>query len=558
MLRSLSIRDFTIIDALEIEFEPGFGAITGETGAGKSILIDALGLLLGDRADSAMVAEDRNRAELSALFELDRDHPARGWLADQALEDGESVLLRRSLPADGASRAWINGQPATVGQLREVGTLLVEIHGQHEHQRLTDPTFQRQWLDRHVDAPILEAVIEAAATFRESEQALEALVREAGSDSDQELLKFQLEELQRLNLSEGEFDRLETEQRRLASVEDLRQACSDALAAIEGEDGDGAATLAGRAARALEPLADRASELAEVVEMVATARVNLDEAGRALNRLNDDLESDPRRLDEIDRRLARALELARKHHVEPEDLTALQHELEQKWERISQYDTEREQAERRLAEARSAWTAAAGKLNKARTKAAGTLAASAADALHALGMADAELTIAVEPAVEPREAARVSADGADRIEILFSANPGQTPKPLKRVASGGELSRLSLAMIIASAEPADGLVRIFDEIDAGVGGETAHRVGEFLKKASAGGQAFCVTHLAQVASRADHQFQVLKQPADGTTRVTVQALGRDERIVELARMLGSASSTTSRQHATAMLGESGD
>lgn len=552
MLRSLAIRDFTIVDQLELEFEPGFGAITGETGAGKSILVDALGLLLGDRADSGVVAQDRDKAELSAWFELPEAHPAQTWLQEHAIDDGGQVLLRRSIPANGTSRAWINGQPVTVGQMKSLGALLVEIHGQHEHQRLADPAHQRAWLDRGVDASTRAAVGKAADAYRSARRELSELEIDAGSDVD--LLRFQLRELDDLDLADGELEALESEQRRLASIEDLQRACADALAALDGDPGNsdersGALDLAARARRALDAVADRDDSFKDVAEMLGTARVHLEESSHALARINDGLEADPERLDAVDRRLGRILELSRKHRCEAETLPRLSRELRERLERIEGAEEARSAAKARVDDSRTSWLDAAQDLHDARIEAAGALSGRVADALAALGM---EAT-RIEFQLDFDAAAPVTDHGADSIDILFSANPGQPAKPLRKVASGGELSRLSLAMIIASAEPAEGLVRIFDEIDAGVGGETAHKVGEFLHAAGVGGQAFCVTHLAQVAARADHQFRVIKQSGKGRTRVDVESLDRETRIGELARMLGSASAETSREHAKSLL-----
>ncbi|MBY6203470.1 DNA repair protein RecN [Halomonas denitrificans] len=550
MLRSLAIRDFTIIDRLELEFGAGFGAITGETGAGKSILIDALGLLLGDRADSAVVATDADRAELNALFQLDPDHPARAWLAEQAMDDGDELLLRRSVPADGASRGWINGHPATVGQMKDLGTLLVEIHGQHEHQRLADPVHQRRWLDRGVPVELRRAVRDAARSHADARRELAAL--DEDTDADPELLRFQLDELDALDLGDTELADLEAEQRRLASVEDLQRAAAAAIAALDGDaDGSdaGAVALTVRGIRAIDGVTDRDPAFAEAREMLATARVHLEESGRTLTRLAETLEADPERLDAVDRRLGRIMELARKHRCEPEALPALRGELRDRLERIDNAAEARERAEQTLRQRRAEWLDASRALHEARQSAANSIGEDVADALSALGMDTAR----IEFEIDFDEGAAVADHGADRVDFLFSANPGQPPRALKRVASGGELSRLSLAMIVASAEPARGVVRIFDEIDAGVGGETAHRVGEFLHRAGADGQAFCVTHLAQVAARADRQYRVVKQSADGRTRVRVDALDSEARVAELARMLGSTTGETSRRHAEALL-----
>lgn len=549
MLRSLAIRNFTIIDSLELSFESGFGAITGETGAGKSILIDALGQLLGDRAESTLVADGSRQADLTAGFELSDDHPARAWLHEQALDDdGELLLLRRVIPAEGASRAWINGQPAAIGQLREIGALLIEIHGQHEHQRLMDNSYQRAWLDRQLAAAVRETVAESARRFNERNKELETLTADGGSD-DIETMQFQLAELDRLDLQENEFEQLEIDQRRLASVDELQRAYASALEALTGEQ-PSAAGLAQRARRALDALSDREPELADILEMIDTAQVNLDEAGGALQRLDQSLENDPARLEAVEQRLTRAISLARKHGVEPDALPRVRAELRHRIDRIDQLQAEREAAEERVQAARDHWRECAGQLHDARARAAVESGKRVGQTLAELGMTEARLEFELD--FDPE--GPVSPRGADQVEMLFSANPGQSPKPLKRVASGGELSRLSLAMIIAATEQAEGRVRIFDEIDAGVGGETAHAVGRFLKQASEAGQALCVTHLAQVAARADYQFRVDKQAGKAKTRVSIQRLDDGERVIELARMLGSAESETSRRHAETMLG----
>jgi len=547
MLRSLAIRNFTIIDELELEFGDGFGAITGETGAGKSILVDALSQLLGDRADTGLVAEGADRADLSATFELPAGHAAADWLAEQALDD-ETLVLRRVIPAEGASRAWINGQPAAIGQLREVGALLVEVHGQHEHQQLTAPARQRDWLDRHADPSIRRRVVETAVAHAQRRRELDDLLGEFGAGEDLDYLRYQLAELDQLALEDGEFETLETRQRRLASVEELQRAYAEAIEAIDGESRS-ALSLGHAAQRVLEPLADREPALTDVLEMLDTARVNLGEAAAALHRLGDDLENDPASLERVEQRMSTAIALARKHGVEPARLPDAHRRLRERLERLSAFDARRAEAEQALKQAAGQWREAARALGAERRRVADALVDRIVAALSELGMADARVEFHIQH--DPERA--VAATGADDVELLFSANPGQSPAPLKRVASGGELSRLGLALIIAGGDDAEGRVRIFDEIDAGVGGETAHAVGRFLRRASIGGQAFCVTHLAQVAACADRQFRVTKRPDGNATRVAVQRLDAEQRIVELARMLGSADAKTGREHARAML-----
>jgi len=551
MLRALAIRDFTIIERLELEFEAGFGAITGETGAGKSILVDALAQLLGDRGDSTLVAEGCSQADLTATFELEVEHPARHWLDQQALDSEDLLLLRRVIPAEGSSRAWVNGQPVTIAQLRELGQLLVEIHGQNEHQRLGQAAHQRQWLDRQIEPQALQHVAEAARRHAQASTALETLLAEAGNPAERELVEFQLRELDRLGLAEGELEQLETEQRRLASIDELQSGTGLALDALSGEEENSASHRVHQALRALEPLTDREPELVEASEMLATAAVNLEEAARAVRRLQDTLEHDPERLVEVERRLARVLELARKHRIEATALPGRTNALRQRLERMSHFDEQRQDLETAVVQAELAWRQQAEALHGLRQQAASTLGRGIEAALAELGMQDAR----VEFAIEHDRKAAVSRHGADRIEILFSANPGKSPRPLSRIASGGELSRFSLALIIAAGESGRGMVRIFDEIDAGVGGETAHAVGRFLSRAGRQGQAFCVTHLAQVAACADSQWKVSKDNAEGRTRVELQRLDAASRIDEIARMLGASGSESARRHADALLAE---
>ncbi len=554
MLRSITIRDFTIIDRLELELEAGFGAITGETGAGKSILIDALAQLLGERGNTSLVAADAERADLTAAFELAPDHPACAWLRDQELPDEMPLLLRRVIPVNGSSRAWIAGQPATVSQLRELGALLVEIHGQHEHQRLTDRQWQRRWLDRHVDPELIARIETRAQEWRQAQRALEALENEAGDQQQQELLTWQVGELDRLALADGEIEQIEIEQRRLGSFEDLKHGIATALKALHDDQQVSATQLVREAARSLEPLLERDPGLPEVAEMITSASVNIEEAGRTLQRLYDDLEHDPARLAELEQRLGRAGELARKHQVRAEQLPAVHRQLRERLEAIEGYATRREALSKTLETALGVWREAAIDLNRARCEISPVLAHGMRQTLEELGMGEA----AVEFRIDHDQDAEVSPSGADRIEILFSANPGQPPRPLSRIASGGELSRFSLAMIIAGSEDGSDRLRLFDEIDAGVGGQTAHAVGRFLRKASRGGQAFCVTHLAQVAACADQQWRVVKNRTKSDTSVSIQHLDREARIQELARMLGSENSGAGRRHAEAMLVEAGD
>lgn len=549
MLRHLAIRNFAIIEAIDIDVEPGFTVITGETGAGKSILVDALGLLLGDRADSGQIATDSDRAELEAVFSLDGNAPARDWLDDQALLDDDTLIVRRVISASGGSRAWINGRSATVGQLGELGDHLVEIHGQHEHQRLSRPERQRELLDRRVDRALRAAVARAYEKWRAARDALEEFEREAGDPDQLELLRFQAGELDELALAAGEFAKLEEEQERLARADDIRLALATARQALDSEEGPSARDLLRQAIGAIEPVRELEPELGETAAMLEEAAVNIDEAIGGLERLASRELGDPERLSAVNHRLETALDLARKHRVQPSELPELTARLSERLERLENQGERRDELASAEAHARREWLAAADRLSEARRTAADALSEEVDARLAELGMDTARVSFEIESRPEPDPAEH----GRDRVSIGFTANPGASPQPLARVASGGELSRVALALMIAEDRERAPVTRVFDEVDAGVGGETAHAVGRFLRAAAGAGQAMCVTHLAQVAACADHQISVIKERAGNTTALRVQTLDARARQSEIARMLGSTDSRRSLAHAKELL-----
>lgn len=553
MLRHLAIRHFAIISEVEIDIEPGFTAITGETGAGKSILVDALGLLLGDRAESGLIAEGHKQAELEAVFALDGDTAARQWLEEHALDEGDELIVRRVLTTPSGSRAWINGRSATVGQLAELGSRLVEIHGQHEHQQLEKPAVQRQLLNRRVDSQTLEAVANGYESWQAARASLDEL-EAAGANADQlDLLRFQVRELSELALADGEFESLESEQERLARSDDVRLAVAGAAKALDSDEGAGARGLIHQAIQALEPVRQLEPGLEETAKMLEEARINIDEAQATLERMGSEDEGDPERLAIVNRRLERTLDLARKHRVRPDELPALAQRLSQRLESLENQGERKQELVAELERSFERWREAARRLSRERSEAADTLSGLITARLAELGMDTAQFRFRVEPDAD----APPSFHGMDRVRIEFSANPGQPLQPLSKVASGGELSRVALALMIA-ADRLDGpRTRIFDEVDAGVGGETAHIVGQFLREAAGTGQAMCVTHLAQVAARADHQLRVRKEKDKTATALAVETLGGESRQREIARMLGNADSEKSRAHAAELLDGTG-
>jgi len=551
MLRALAIRNFAIISELDLKLEPGFTAITGETGAGKSILVDALGLLLGDRAESSLVAPESKQAELAATFSLEGMPHARDWLEAQAMEEDDELLLRRVISADGRSRAWVNGRSATVGQLGELGALLVEIHGQHEHQQLEKPDTQRRLLDGEIEADRVITVAEAFNDWRAARLNLERLEKDAGDPDQLELLRFQCRELDQLNLLDGEFAELEKDQERLSRSDEIRLAASRSTAALDHDESPSVRTLLHETLHELGRVAEFEPRLAEAAGMLEEARINVDEAFAVIERVGEEETGDPERLAEVNHRLEKSLDLARKHRVEPGDLPALAASLNDRLGRLEHQGERRGELEKAIEIAEQAWRKHADALSETRMKAAKSLSAKACECLAELGMDQASLVFRVTPDT----CSAPTAHGQDRIAIEFSANPGQPPRPLAKVASGGELSRVALALMIATGHRQGPHTRIFDEVDAGVGGETAHAVGRFLRQAAGEGQALCVTHLAQVAACADHQLRVTKFSENGTTTTRIEQLDSKGREKEIARMLGSAESSTSLAHAAEMLGK---
>jgi len=551
MLRALSIRHFAIIEHLELDFQDGFTAITGETGAGKSILIDALGQVLGQRADSGLIMAGCDQAELAARFELGPESPARTWLDDQAMAEGNELLVRRILSTQGTSRAWINGHVATIGQLDQLGSMLVEIHGQHAHQQLNRPGIQRGLIDQRLPGNELSRVRSAYRTWRASRDALASFEADAGDPGQIDLLRFQCRELDDLALEDGEFERLETEQERLARSDEIQSSAVRARTALDSDDHPAARSLLLEASNAMDRVRELDPAFEAIHGLLAEARINIDEAIGELERFTTEDEVEPGRLETINQRLGSILELARKHRIQPAELPDMHRQLAARLEQVDDQDSRRSQLESDLDRARESWREAARRLSQARKVVAEELATEVTGLLGELGMDTARIRFEVSPDA----AAAPAVHGQDQIEILFTANPGQSLRPLSRVASGGELSRVSLALMVATRPTRGPASRVFDEVDAGIGGETAHVVGRFLRQAAGDGQAFCVTHLAQVAACADHQLSVRKRHEGEATRIRIDTLDARGRLDEIARMLGSSESSKSRAHARELLAE---
>jgi DNA repair protein RecN (Recombination protein N) len=511
--------------------------ISGETGAGKSLLVDALGFLSGARADSGVVRHGAERAELVAVFDLADAPDAAAWLHEQELDDddGTACQLRRTLRADGGSKAWINGRPATIAQLAELAGRLVEIHGQHEHQALMSRGSQLALLDAYGRHDALLASVQDAArrwtTFVRERDALS----QRGDPSDRiAFLEHQQQELQRDALAPVEFAELVATHRRHAHAAGLIAACDAAAARLGGEDGPSLGRQLQQVRNELARQAEHEPRLSEIDAMLDTAAIQLDEAASLLERVRADLDVDPAAFDELDRRLARLHDLARKHRVTPDALasqrdaiTAEIESLRGAGERVRALDADIESA-------RKTWQQHAVALSEARTQAARSLSSATTALIGELGMGGGTFDVALERS----DHGDPDPQGAERVEFLVAANPGQPARALRKVASGGELSRISLAIEVAALGLDAVPTMVFDEVDSGIGGAVADIVGQKLRALGAKRQALCVTHLPQVAAQGHAHYRVSKAAGDGMTQSAVRRLAAKEREEELARMLG--------------------
>lgn len=550
MLRRLSIRDFVIVDRLELEFKPGFGVLTGETGAGKSILLDALGLALGGRTDAGVVRSGRERTDVSAEFALPPSDSLAAWCADQAipLED-DALLLRRVIEAGGRSRAWVNGVPVTLTQMREIGDWLADIHGQHAHHALLRADAQRNLLDAHAGAS--ELAIEVAALYR-AWQGLVDLRRLAEQDASsserqRDLLAWQIKELETLSFDPSDWEQLSLEQARLAHAAGLIEGADESVAQLG--DGDVAVcALLRRVSSRVETMADIDAGLVEVRELLAGAAIQADEALHALRRYRDRLDLDPARLDEVDRRIGQITDLARKYRVTPEQLPQLQAEWQRELASLVERADPVHLAEQE-AKAAAAYQAAASRLSALRQPAAARLSAEVSEAMQTLAMAGGAFEVALEPLPQG------TGSGLEAVEFRVAANPNQPLRPLAKVVSGGELSRIGLAIQVMTSRDSATPTLIFDEVDVGIGGGVAEIVGKLLARLGRDRQVLCVTHLAQVAACGDWQWNIAKAAHGGEVVSAVTPLDDEGRIDEIARMLGGMRITpTTRRHAAEMLG----
>ena len=557
MLTHIHIKDFAIVDEVNLDLQSGMSVLTGETGAGKSILLDALGLALGDRADSDMVRHGAERADIFVDFDISGMKEVAAWLQERELDSDEQCQLRRTISKDGRSRGYINGSPITLGLMRELGEQLVDIHGQHEHQSMMRKENQRALLDDYAQHQGL--LREVGQLYFKWSRLNEEYKNLSQADEDraarQELLRFQVSELESLGLGAGEFEQMEEEYNRLANASSLIEACNYASTALyESDEGSIHSQLRSVESR-LNHLRDYDPKLGEMAELINSASIQIQEAASELSHHLDALELDPAQLQILEQRISAVHDLARKHHIDPESvhtlLQILSEELsgmENAGQRLAQLDGE-------ISAAATAYEAAASKLSESRKSAVSTLDKLVTENMQELGMKGGQFTIQLSPG----EADRYTAYGMEQVDFLVSANPGQPVKLLSKVASGGELSRISLAIQVIVASNARIPSLIFDEVDVGIGGGIAEIVGRKLRSLGRHAQVLCVTHQPQVAALAHHHLQVSKQTHHGNTQTGVALLNEGERVVEVARMLGGVEITSQTlSHAKEMLDRSQD
>lgn len=549
MLTRLAVRDLAVIRAAEVETDSGLTVLTGETGTGKSLLVDALNLVLGARGAATLVRTNAKRATVSAEFDWAGNATAERLLAERELPEDHPLLLHRQIGADGRSRAWVNGVPVPLAVLRELGSALVEVHGQHEHLALGRSDRQRLLLDGWADcAGPARAVETAAVAVRDARRALAAArATNQGAEARADYLRYQLEELDALAPRAGEYQELFAQYEQIRNREQIEAALAEAFDALEGSETPAPALIA-RARQAVAGLPESAG-LRDTSALLAQAETLAQEAAQNLKRLAE-TETDPRELDAFNERIARYQSLARKHAVDPPELYRQRDVFGEELDAIDNREERLEALAQQLARAQKRWSAAAATLSRQRGRAAPRFAAAITASARRLGMPEAEFHVALAPAA----AGHYPAAGAETVRFEVTANAGQAPGPISRVASGGELSRLALAIEVLAHAGSGAPVVVFDEVDAGVSGRVAELVGRELKSLSSAAQVLCVTHLPQVAALADHHFAVSKSGNSDTNATQVSALEDDKRVEAIASMLaGIKVGESARDHARSLL-----
>lgn len=551
MLTSLQVNNFAIITSSSLELRAGMTTLTGETGAGKSILLGALGMVLGDRASPGAVRDTAERAEITAVFDIANSQAARTWLEAHTLDQDDECILRRVVTRDGKSKAYVNGTPVTVRNLRELGQLLVNIHGQHDHQLITLPDTQRVIVDDFGNtAALLTSVRSVSERWHAKHKELNSLQQRLSARGDRlDTLRYQLQEFSQLNFKHIDFSTIDTEHRRLANATELKLFCEKAMDLLQ--DGNHAAlTQLSEAQRCIDGLTEQDRSAADISELLANARIQTEEAIDSLRHYDSSIEPHPERLQELDAILSVAHQLAKKHRVDLDELAPLAEQLQQELESLESIDDSVESLEKALSEIFDEYLASCAKLTKKRKAAAKQLSKHLTSAMQTLGMKGGKFAIELTQ----RHLDQPAAAGLDQVVFNVSANPGASLRPMSDVASGGELSRLSLAVQLIASTHNQVPTLIFDEVDTGVGGGVAETVGQQLRQLGNRCQVLCVTHLPQVAAQGHHHIRVSKKSSDNKTLAESKLLSDKESLEEIARMLGGVKITKrTREHAREML-----
>nr|WP_024965432.1 DNA repair protein RecN [Pantoea sp. IMH] len=540
MLAQLTISNFAIVRELEIDFQRGMTAITGETGAGKSIAIDALGLCLGGRAEADMVRQGATRADICARFSLKDTPSALRWLVENELDEGQECLLRRVINSDGRSRGFINGTAVPLSQLRDLGQLLIQIHGQHAHQMLLKPEHQKVLLDAYAGENDLRQ--EMAQAYRQWHQSCRTLAQHQQlsqeRESRRELLQYQLKELNEFAPVAGEYENIDEEYKRLANSGQLLSTSQQALMLLaDGEDSTLLAQLH-IAQQHVSELISMDDKLTGVYTLLEEASIQISEASDELRHYSERLDLDPNRLYELEQRLSRQIALARKHHISPEELPAFHQQMLEEQRLLDEQESDQDELVQKVAIHHRTALACAEKLHDRRSHFARELSGLISESMHTLSMPHGQLSIEVQ-----FNADHLTAEGADRIDFRVTTNPGQPLQPLSKVASGGELSRIALAIQVITARKMDTPALIFDEVDVGISGPTAAVVGKMLRQLGESTQVMCVTHLPQVAGCGHQHFYVSKETDGAMTETHMRPLDKRARLQELARLLGGSEVT---------------
>lgn len=552
MLVHLSIHNYAIVDHLDLELSAGMSAISGETGAGKSIMLDALGLCLGDRADSGVVRPGADKADILASFDLADIPEARAWLAERDLDSDGPCILRRVITAEGRSRGYINGSPCPQGDLKALGELLIDIHSQHEHQSLLKTDTHRRLLDEYAGSQELARQVQLAAQrWKQTRNELERISSQGDEQrARHQLLSYQLEELDNLALGDNELEQLEQEHKALSNAESLLGACRQVLDLCSESDAGNVLSALTASLNRLGAFSGQGGALGEASNLLASAQIQIEEAVGELNRFIDHFDADPQRQQFLEERLDTIYTLARKHRIQPTELAALQQQLFEELESLNADDEAGERLAEELAAYERHYQEKAAELSALRGNAAESLSAAVQQEMQALGMPGGRFSIQLQAlaSTEP------NGNGLEAVEFLVSANPGQPLRGLAKVASGGELSRISLAIQVITAQTSRVPTLVFDEVDVGIGGPTAEVVGQLLRRLGERGQVLCVTHLPQVAAQGHQHLFVHKRRGEGATSTAVSQLDESGRIEEIARMLGGVDLTEeSLAHARKMV-----